>query len=135
MRPWPRRLDIHDTHTSLRDRLSALGEALPELEPVGQSGAEALLGTSLTQGLGAKARRRLVGTRVGELACAAGPVKGDARSLDATGGQPGPQRARKAGNIRVLLEQAGRDRDAWNLAFRRFTERPDDRDARLAAGR
>ncbi len=46
--------DIHDTHPSLRDRLAALGEDLPTLEPIGTSGAEALLGGELTQVLAQK---------------------------------------------------------------------------------
>ncbi|OYW80261.1 MAG: hypothetical protein B7Z26_06750, partial [Asticcacaulis sp. 32-58-5] len=40
--------DIHDTHPCLSDRLKAIGEGVPELQPVGVSGAEALLGAELS---------------------------------------------------------------------------------------
>ncbi|ESQ80047.1 M48 family metallopeptidase [Asticcacaulis sp. YBE204] len=39
--------DIHNTHPCLSDRLTALGEALPDLGPVERSGATAFLGEAL----------------------------------------------------------------------------------------
>ncbi len=126
--------DIHDTHPSLRDRLAALGQALPELEPVGQSGAEALLGADLTQVLAQKLDAEWWQRAAGNWQARQGQLKATREALARLEGRDDLSEE-EGWQYQVLLEQAGRDSEAWSLAFRRFTERPDDRDARLAAGR
>ena len=126
--------DIHDTHPSLRDRLAALGEALPELEPIVQSGAEALLGANLTAALAQKLDMEWWGRAAKNWQARQAQL----RTVRETLAQFEAKAAlddEESWRYQALLEQAGRDADALNLAMRRFTERPDDREARLAAGR
>ena len=126
--------DIHDTHPSLRDRLSALGEAVPDLEPVGESGAEALLGAGLTQALAQKLDADWWERAARNWQARQAQLKATREALARLEGRSDLSEA-ESWQYQVLLEQAGRDAEALSLAVRRFGEQPANRDARLAAGR
>ena len=126
--------DIHDTHPSLRDRLAALGETLPVLEPVAASGAEALLGAPLTATLAHKLDTEWWGRAARNWQARQAQLK-TAREALAQLEAKGALGEAESWQYQALLEQAGRDAEALTLAMRRFGDHPDDREARLAAGR
>ena len=126
--------DIHDTHPSLRDRLAALGEVLPELEPVGQSGAEALLGAGLTQTLAQKLDADWWDRAARNWQARQAQLKATREAMARLEGR-GDLSEEESWQYQVLLEQAGRDAEALSLAVRRLGEQPASRDARVAAGR
>ncbi len=126
--------DIHDTHPSLRDRLAALGEDLPELDAVGTSGAQALLGRELTQALARKLDADWWGRAQKNWQARQAHLKTARDTLAQLEAKEGLN-DEESWQYQALLEQAGRDEDALALAIRRHVEHPDDRDARLAAGR
>lgn len=126
--------DIHDTHPSLRDRLAALGEDLPALEAVAISGADALLGAELTQTLAQKLDADWWGRAQKNWQARQAHMKTTREALEQLEAQD-VLSEEESWRYQVLLEQAGRDDEALALAIRRYGEHPDDRDARLAAGR
>ncbi len=126
--------DIHDTHPSLSDRLAALGEAVPELEPVGVNGAEALLGSDLTQSLASRLDAEWWGRAAKNWQARQAQLK-TMRDALAQLEAKDELSEDESWQYQGLLEQAGRDDEALTLAMRRFAEHPADRGARLAAGR
>ena len=127
--------DIHDTHPSLRDRLSALGEAVPVLEPLGQSGADALLGADLTQVLAQKLDAEWWERAARNWQARQAQLRATREALARLEAHRDDLDEDESWQYQVLLEQAGRDAEALSLAVRRFGEQPASREARLAAGR
>ncbi len=129
--------DIHDTHPALNDRLGALKEALPDFEPVAETGADVLLGDGLTARLAGRfdedwwhkaseywtERQQAVRSQHEQLA-----------ELDAKA-QAGSLDDEEDWTYRELLEGAGRTHQALEVASRRFAAKPEDAPSRLVYGR
>lgn len=128
---------LGDTHPCLKDRLAALDQPLPRLEPVAVSGAEALLGHELLRELTAQidsdwwrraygywTQRRSEGLSARE-ALAQMEARAEGGDLDEDDDW----------ELQRLYETCNEDARALDLARRRLTARPDDIHANLCLGR
>ena len=129
--------DINDTHPCLKDRLAALGQALPELQPIERRGADDLLGPAMLV--------RLSEALDGDWWQRAGSAWTRHRAEALTARQALSEMDTKASHGELdedddwehqrLIEACGQDERALDKARARTVTRPDEVAAHLCLGR